>query len=382
MADETNNTEPATPEQGTTGEKIRDWLVITTRNPETVLYFIDRENLRYQYKRLESHKKAIQAYSPFVGESSLHKEFAEDRMSLRYALRRYVFVQLHGLTKPQFDNLLWEWNKSGDHHTMFLYPNRESKDKPSAISQNDLDRLKAMCGDDQVSIELPTSFDQIRENDEIPLSGTPFEQEGAAYKVIGATQKKGKVELQIELKMFGMTFPNLYVTYERGFDAKRYSALISSMQEKILAILKRRINKKQSPVSKIEDKRTLRKIYEMRTQVIPDGTMKRHFLATMMLCAYMLGEKKQLKAEHLPRMLHELEAITSQGKSKSATSTRAFIHVALYLVTDDVKYRNLAKQYIAEHQPKSRLLHQFVTLIRKQDAPKLARSTKVTIKNL
>jgi hypothetical protein len=37
---------------------------------------------------------------------------------------------------------------------------------------------------------------------------------------------------------------------------------------------------------------------------------------------------------------------------------------------------------MAEHQPKNRLLHQFVTLIRKRDAPKLARSSKVTIKNL
>lgn len=382
MADETNNTESATPGQGMTGGKSRDWLVITTRNPETVLYFIERENLRYQYKRLESRKKTILAYSPFVGESSLNKEFAEDKLSLRYALRRYVFVRLHGFSKPEFDNLLWEWNKSGDHRTMFLYPDKESKDKPSAISQSDVDRLKAMCGDDQVTIELPTSFDQIREDDEIPLVNTPFEQEGATYKVVGAMQKKGKVQLQIELKMFGMTFPNLFVTYERGFDTKRYSALISSMQEKILAILKRRINKKQSSVSKLEDKKTLQSIYGMRTQVIPDGAMKRHFQTMMMLCAYMLGEKQQLKAVHLPRVMQELEAITSQGKGKAATSTCAFIHAALYLVTDDVEYRNLAKQYIAEHQPKSRLLHQFVTLIRKQDAPKLARSSKVTIKNL
>ena len=382
MADDPNNTESTTPDQTATGGKRKDWLVMTTRNPETVLYFIDRENLRHQYKRLENHKKTILAYSPFVGESSLNKEFAEDRLSLRYALRRYVFVKLHGLSKSEFDNLLWEWNRSGDHHTMFLYPDKKNKDKPSSISQNDLDRLKAMCGDDQVSIELPASFDQIKENDEIPLSNTPFEQDGAAYKVIGATQKKGKVELQIELKIFGMTFPNLYVTYECGFDTKRYSALIKSMQEKLLAILKRRISKKQSPVSKLEDKKTLQSIYGMRAQVIPDGTMKRHFLATMMLCAYMLGEKKQLKAVHLPRVMQELEAISSQGESKAATSTRAFIHAALYLVTNEVEYRNLAKQYIAEHQPKNRLIHQFVTLIRKQDAPKLARSTKVTIKNL
>lgn len=382
MADETNNTESTTSEQGATGGKRKDWLVMTTRNPETVLYFIDRENLRHQYKRLESNKKSIEAYSPFVGDSSLNKEFAEDKLSLRYALRRYVFIQLHGLTKSEFDDLLWEWNGSGDHHTMFLYPDKESKDKPSAISQHDLDRLKAMCGDDQVKIELPSSFDQIRENDEIPLSDTPFEYEGAKYKVIGARKKEGKVELQIELKMFGMTFPNMFVTYERGFDTKRYSALISSMQEKLLDILKRRITKKQSPVSKLEDKKTLQSIYEMRTLVIPDGTMKRHFLATMMLCAYMLGEKEQLKAVHLPRVMQELKAISSQGKSKSATSTRAFIHVALYLVTDNVEYRNLAKQYMAEHQPKNRLLHQFVTLIRKRDAPKLARSSKVTIKHL
>ena len=381
MTDETNNTESAAPEQVTAGGQSKDWLVVITRNPETVLYFIDRENLRHQYKRLDGHKKTIQAYSPFMGESSLNKEFAEDRMSLRWALRRYVFVQLHGLTKPEFDNLLWEWNKSGNHHTMFLYPDKGSRNKPSAITQNDLDRLKQMCGDDKVTIELPSSFDHIKENDEIPLSDTPFEQEGATYKVIGATQKKGKVELQIELKMFGMTFPNLFVTYERGFDTKRYSALISSMQEKILAILKRRISKRQSPVSQLEDKRTLQSIYDMRSQVIPDGTMKRHFLATMMLCAYMLGEKKQLREEHLPRVLHELATINSQGKIKADTSTRAFIHVALYLVTDEVEYRNLAKQYIAEHQPKGRL-HHFVTLIRKQDAPRLARSTKATIKNL
>ena len=381
MADETENTETTTPDQGTAGGKTKDWLVITTRNPEMVLYFIDRENLRQQYKRSESHKKTILAYSPFVGESSLNREFAENALSLRYALRRYMFVQLHGLTKSAFDNLLWEWNRSGDHHSMFLYPDKESKDKPSAISQNDLDRLKAICGDDRVTFELPTSFDQIRENDEIPLSHTPFEHEGATYKVIGATQKKGKVELQIELKMFGMTFPNLFVTYERGFNTKRYSALISSMQEKILAILKRRINKKQNLVSKFEDKRTLQSIYEMRTQVIPDGTMKRHFMAAMMLCAYMLGEKEQLVAVHLPQVMQELESIRSQGKSKAATSTCAYMHAALYLVTGDVEYRNLAKQYIAEHQPKNRLLHQFVTLIRKQDAPKLARSSKVSIEN-
>ena len=351
---------------------------MTTRNPETVLYFIDRENIKYQYESRASNKKAISAYSPYVGVSFINKEFSDDdKLPLRYALRRYMFVQLQGLTTPEFNDLLWEWNKSGDHHTMFLYSDKQDRDHPSTISENELNNLKVICGDDQVKIELPTSFDEIKEDDEIPLINTPFERDDATYKVIGATQKKGKVELQIELKMFGMTFPNLFVTYKRGFDTKRYSALLASMQEKILAILKRRIGKRQNDVSKVQDRKTLQSIYEMRTQILPDGTLKRHFQATMMLCAYMLGEKEQLKTIHLPYVMKELEAISSRGGIKAATSTRAYLHVMLYFVTGDVQYRDLAKAYIAEHQPKGRILHQFVTLSRKADASRLARRTKV-----
>jgi hypothetical protein len=83
----------------------------------------------------------------------------------------------------------------------------------------------------------------------------------------------------------------------------------------------------------------------------------------MLICAHLCRYKDDEK--QLREVIQEnLVAINQRSESKAATDTRAYLWIALYISTQNPVYRNSAKQYVREHQPKSAKLRQFVALIR------------------
>ncbi|MBQ1768979.1 MAG: hypothetical protein IIZ91_07670, partial [Oscillospiraceae bacterium] len=56
----------------------------------------------------------------------------------------------------------------------------------------------------------------------------------------------------------------------------------------------------------------------------------------------------------------ELIDLSRIRESKAATDSRAWLHIAMFIATGKSHWRNLAKAYIKNYNPKSTYLQQFV----------------------
>ena len=138
---------------------------------------------------------------------------------------------------------------------------------------------------------------------------------------------------------------------------------MDDIQRRLLAILFRRVTGRQTEEQQVKDRETLDSIYLYRYHRIDQPAARRHHLALILICAH-LRKDKQGDSELTAAALSELEAINAGRSDKAATDVRAYLHSALYLSTGDVTYREAAKAYIRDHQPKSQSLRNLVKLIR------------------
>jgi hypothetical protein len=122
-------------------------------------------------------------------------------------------------------------------------------------------------------------------------------------------------------------------------------------------------------VSDHEDSKTLQSIFEKRDTPFPEGAMKRHFLALMLICSHLMRKEEDTQ-RFIKQVQQELAEIAKLCESKAATDTRAYLHIALYIATGEPQYRQLAKTYISKYQPSSPYLRQLVSTSAKRPASK------------
>lgn len=339
------------------------WLVLVAKNPRRAEYCMAQRNMEDE---MNGRQRSFNTFVPYTYmESAIYqREKIEEKMSLRSALHRYIFVQ--GDEKG-LRSLIRGWNSASDDKMFFLH---DSSRKNAKISPSDMQKLMKACSDDEITFELPVTAQDIQPGKDFTLANTPFESKDTKYKVVSVKRKKGGVvQLQIELTLFNITFRKLFVTYTETTDDGRNASLVSSFQKKLLDILKRKVNNKETTVSKYEDEKTLRNIFEYRNMMMPDGAMKRHFIALMLICAQLMRDEKG-KENLLQEAQKELSELSRQRESKAATDTRAYLHIALYMATKDPSYREQARAYVRNHDPKSPFLRQFITTSSKREARK------------
>ena len=89
-------------------------------------------------------------------------------------------------------------------------------------------------------------------------------------------------------------------------------------------------------------------------------------MALMLICARL--RRDSIGQQELTKQVQdELTAINTKGDTGSATDTRAYLWIALYIATHDPTYRDAVKQYKQEHDPKSPKLRRFISLIRQKN---------------
>ena len=346
----------------TEAESHKPWFVLLATDPKKAEYRLTQRNM-------DEEKHGCQpCFSLFVPYTSMGASPSENgnpgQVTLRSALRRYLFVR--GDEKLLSD-LLPEWNRTSDNLVFFL---RDASGNHARISQHDMNKLKAACGSEQMKLDMPILLHELKPGTSIPLVGTPFDIKDATYKLLSVKRKKGGVvELQVELSMFNVTFKNLFVTYLDPLDKNVNATLVASAQKKLLDIFRRRVNGKRTEVSDYEDRKALHSIFEKRDTPFPDGAMKRHFLAMMLICSHLLGDEEATR-RFMQEVLQELDDISRLRESKASTDTRAYLHVACYIATGEPQYREQAKTYIQKYQPRSQYLTQFVSTSAKRQAGK------------
>ena len=313
-----------------------------------------------------SHPDCFSLFVPYtsLGTDKAGRELSKEHFSLRSALHRYVFVKGDAV---MLEALLREWNRTYNDKTFFL---RSDAEHYARISQYDMELLKRACGNEQVKLDLPLLLSDLQVGKNIPLVGTPFEVKDATYKLLSVKRKKGGlVELQVELNIFNVTFQNLFVTYLDPADKNSNATLVVSAQKKLLDIFKRKVNGRSTIVSDHEDSKTLQTLFEKRDTPFPEGAMKRHFLALMLICSHLMRKEEDTQ-RFIKQVQQELAEIAKLRESKAATDTRAYLHIALYIATGEPQHRQLAKTYISKYQPSSPYLRQLVSTSAKRPASK------------
>lgn len=338
------------------------WFVLSTSNPRQAEYCLTEQNVMDDKEGREPSFRSFVPYT-YIEPAAKGKE-ADDKLSLRAALRRYFFVQGD---EKRLETVIRLSNANHEDKAFFL---RNGTKKKAVISQADMQKLIDACSDNDASFDLPVSLDDIKVGNTFNLAHTPFESKDARYTIVSVHKKKdGSVQIQLELTMFNVTFRRLFVTYNETVDTKRHAELVTTTQKKLLDILKRKVNGKETEVSRYLDEKTLRDIFAKRSLPIADGPMRRHFLALMLICAQLLRDAKG-KADIMRQATEQLEIIDQKRESKAATDTRAYLHIALYIATKKSEYREMARDYVRKYDPKSQCLRQFVSTATKREARK------------
>ena len=342
----------------------KPWLVLVATSPERTEYRLQQENMK------QEQSGASECFQLFVPYTAMEGEKAEDKdkefnFSLRAALRRYLFVKGN---EDRLKTLMLEWNRLFEDKLFFL---KDGSKNNARIKQSDMDSLRKVCLDDSGHLDLSVSLGNVKPGQKISLVNTPFESEDVEYEVVSVKKRAGGiVELQVKMVMFGIDFDNITVTYNDTADDKSNASLVSFAQKKLLDIFRRRVNRKETPVSEYEDRKTLNTIFSQRDIVFPEGAMKRHFLALMLICAHLMADEEEV-TRFREAVEKELADIARLRESKAATDTRAYLHIALYIVTGEAKYRDLAKTYVRKYEPSSTYLRQFVSTMSKREASRV-----------
>ena len=335
-------------------QKWSSWYVLTTSNPKHLEDLIAHAN--------ELNPGQYDSFCPYtrLPQESGSTAAADSQFSLRAALRRYDFVRIpKTVSEQQFMTVVSEWNRSSVNSILFL---RNGDRTNAKVSNGQLNRMRACCDAELIKPEN-LSLRDLKKGDEISLVGTPFDAEGDEHRkciIQSITRRRGgMVELKVEMTLFNLRFPNLTITLEDGGASKKASDLVYDAQQKLLAIFCRKTNDKETEATRQQDKKTLQAIFENRSIVLPEGAMSRHHLALMLICVRMMNDEKALQ-QYTALVNAELNDLSRIRESKAATDSRAWLHIAMFIATGKPHWRNLAKAYIKNYNPKSTYLQQFV----------------------
>ena len=349
----------------TSASGMKPWYVLTTNNPKHAKEHLEQWNIEMEDENKQ--EKSIASFIPctFIDSTIYEPSAMPDKLSIRSALYRYLFVQGD---LDDISSLIYKVNSGSKDRMFFLKNDANTK---STITQSDMDKMIVLCSKEEYSIELPLSVADLKEGNTISLTNTPFEKDTAVYKIVSVVPKKnGTYRVQIELNLFNVTFKKLFVTLHDVSNDTRFGEIVGNAQKKLIDIFSRMVNDKQTEATKAEDQKTLRAIFEDRAMPFPPGAMRRHFLALMLICAHLLGDTQE-KTKQKELVEKELNDIAQLRESKAATDTRAYLHIAMYIATREAKYRENAKAYIREHNPSSPYLRRLVSTSAKRQALKL-----------
>ena len=339
------------------------WLVLLASSPQKTEYRLQQWNMQEEQK---GNPASFRLFVPFTAMETegAAEEKPDAGLSLRAALRRYVFVEGN---EELLHHLMLEWNKLFEDKLFFLKTGSKAN---AHIRQSDMDKLQKACMGDAGRMDMSASLADVKPGQMIRLVNTPFENDDCEYEVVSVKKKTGgTVELQVKMVMFGIEFDHITVTYTDTADSKSNASLVSSAQKRLLEIFRRRVNHKETPVTEYEDQKALTEIFAQSNTVFREGAMKRHFLALMLICSHMMGDEAAVNRFRIG-VEKELEDISRIRESKAATDTRAYLHISLYIATKQPKWRDLAKVYVRKYNPSSTHLRQFVSTMSKREASK------------
>lgn len=309
-------------------------------------------------------------FEPFFPSDFLRGEDTEDSrrvasansLSLASALSRFVFIKGR---ENDVEELVNEDTRF--RFRLNYYKNTEGKKAmvPARMMQDFFDA----CLEHRGFFEIVSPIQGIEANDKVKIKSGPFA--GQEASVVRVRHSKGEVHLELALEMVNGVMSIMMANVDRSqvailgrsaVDAIR-TDFIEYTQTHLLDILEHRVKGVDDEEVKRQDLAMLTRLYRYRNHEVENRSAQMHFLALMLICAHLcrFAEEEKSLTEKVQDCLAE---INKKSESKAATDTRAYLWVALYVATRKPQYRESAKQYVRDYQPKSNRLRRFVWLIR------------------
>lgn len=247
----------------------------------------------------------------------------------------------------------------------YLGPNGEKAIVPDRMMQDFVQACLKYRG----QFEVVPPISSIEAMDRVRITGGPFAGHEAIVERVKLSQGALQLDLAIELLSSVMNIRMCNVDKNKVTILSRDSAdtirtdFIEYTQNHLLSILRHRVNRVNDADVNRRDADMLTRLYRYRYHEVKNEAARHHFMALMLICAHLChytSDELQLREQ----ALSALSAINQRSESKAATDTRAYLWIALYISTHDPVYRDAAKQYVRDHQPKSAKLRSFVSLIR------------------
>ncbi|MCR5573854.1 MAG: hypothetical protein K6F78_03425 [Bacteroidaceae bacterium] len=218
--------------------------------------------------------------------------------------------------------------------------------------------------------EIAPSISSIEAQDKVKIIRGPFAGYEASVVRVHLSHRTIHLDLAIPLissvmhiRMCNVDKNQVIILDRDSSDAIR-TDFIEYTQNHLLNILRHRIKNVKDDAVNRRDADMLTRLYRYRYHEVKNEAASNHFLALMLICAHLCRYTAD-EARLEKRVSDALAEINQRSESKAATDTRAYLWIALYLSTHNPVYRDAAKKYVQDYQPKSKKLRSFVSLIRK-----------------
>ena len=348
-----------------TANNAMQWFVMTHLDMQRFKGWLEAENA----KRLGNGEVVFEPFYPsdFLGGEGVQGSSSmatTDSQAIKHDLMRYVFLKA---TKEDIDKLMAEEKALGSSIRLMHYTDTDGSLAivPNQMMQEFFDA----CLQHRGFFEIIPSLEGIEAMDKVQIKVGPFA--GKEASVVRVHHVKGEVQLELALKlvngvlnikMNNVDRKHIEILNHSAVDAIR-TDFIEYTQTHLLTILEHRVKGVTDKVVRQQDVAMLLRLFRYRHHHVENHAAQVHFLALMLICAHLCRRTAE-EQELTDKALDSLAAINQKSESKAATDTRAYLWIALYIATHNPAYRDSAKQYIRDHQPKSDRLRRFVTLIR------------------
>ena len=217
--------------------------------------------------------------------------------------------------------------------------------------------------------EITPPVSSVEKLDQVRILAGPFS--GYEASVLRVHHARGAIHLDLSIPLVSGALNIRLTDVDRnrvvilgrsGGDCIR-TDFIEYAQNHLLEILDHRVRRVRDESVNRQDADMLTRIWRYRNYEVENAAARQHFLSLMLICAHLCRfreDEKELKAQ----LQAALEEINRRSPSRAATDTRAYLMIALYIVTRDPAYRDAVKQYVRDNDPKSSRLRRFVSLIR------------------
>lgn len=342
------------------------WWVLRHLNPQVIELQLSHVN----EQRAAQDKEALVYFIPhqYAREAFYQKDrdktynnMVKENNALRSTLHYYLFIKA---TEPDIYALVSsEWNRAS---RLRLTMCRSKSGEPLWASTKDMDDLIALMREHREMFNLDPSPDGFHVDDKVMLKAKVFK--GYEFYVTKVRKKEQGASLTLEMPIFNGRFilKTLSVDVARQHLPMKIQELLSpdyikKVEQALIGIVHHRYGRRKSPANRQQmetDAETLHDLQFMSYMEFDDSEVHNHVKALLLLHAVLRKDRHSIE-----RYTPVVEQMLS-NPSEAMTDEDAFRMAVLCMATQNVNYRDAAKQYEQKHKTLSEPLSQLMPVIK------------------